>query len=74
MVHEKRDWHQAILANFGPKKEQVLLVIDPDNLLRDDALLASGLQEEQERESREEATPKWRPGLRRMLPTKGTDE
>ncbi len=33
-------WQQAILAHFKPKQEQMLLVIDPDNLLRDDALLA----------------------------------
>jgi hypothetical protein len=33
-------WQQAILAYFQPKRERVLLVIDPDNLLRDDALLA----------------------------------
>lgn len=33
-------WQQAILAHFIPKKEQMLLVIDPDNLMRDDALLA----------------------------------
>jgi len=34
------NWQQAILAHFVPKKEQMLLVIDPDNLMRDDALLA----------------------------------
>ncbi len=33
-------WQQAILAHFKPKKERMLLVVDPDNLLRDDALLA----------------------------------
>ena len=33
-------WQQAILAHFQPKRERMLLVIDPDNLLRDDALLA----------------------------------
>lgn len=33
-------WQQAILTHFKPKKERMLLVVDPDNLLRDDALLA----------------------------------
>ncbi len=33
-------WQEAILAHFIPKRERMLLVIDPDNLLRDDALLA----------------------------------
>jgi hypothetical protein len=33
-------WQQAVLAYFRPKKERMLLVIDPDNLMRDDALLA----------------------------------
>lgn len=33
-------WQQAILKHFKPKKEPMLLVVDPDNLLRDDALLA----------------------------------
>ncbi len=33
-------WQQAILAHFHPKKESMLLVVDPDSLLRDDALLA----------------------------------
>jgi hypothetical protein len=34
------NWQDAILANFTPKREPMLLVVDPDNLLRDDALLA----------------------------------
>lgn len=34
------NWQDAILANFTTKSEPMLLVIDPDNLLRDDALLA----------------------------------
>lgn len=33
-------WQKAILAHFTPKRERMLLVIDPDNLMRDDALLA----------------------------------
>ncbi|MCB0191473.1 MAG: BREX-3 system phosphatase PglZ [Anaerolineae bacterium] len=33
-------WQQNILAHFKPKKAPMLLVVDPDNLLRDDALLA----------------------------------
>ena len=35
-----RTWQQTILERFGPKRERMLLVIDPDNLMRDDALLA----------------------------------
>lgn len=34
-------WQQTILAHFTPKRERMLLVIDPDKLLRDDALLAA---------------------------------
>jgi len=34
------NWQQAILSHFTPKRERMLLVIDPDNLMRDDALLA----------------------------------
>ncbi len=34
-------WQQTILAYFTPKRESMLLAIDPDNLLRDDALLAA---------------------------------
>lgn len=34
------NWQTAILAHFKPKRERMLLVIDPDNLLRDEALLA----------------------------------
>ncbi|MEW6402557.1 MAG: BREX-3 system phosphatase PglZ [Chloroflexota bacterium] len=33
-------WQATILAHFTPKREQLLVVIDPDNLLQDDALLA----------------------------------
>lgn len=40
MTDANTTWQQAILAHFIPKKEQMLLVIDPDNLMRDDALLA----------------------------------
>lgn len=40
MSQTTANWQQAILAHFIPKKEQMLLVIDPDNLMRDDALLA----------------------------------
>lgn len=41
MTLEKFSWQQAILAHFTPKRESMLLAIDPDNLLRDDALLAA---------------------------------
>lgn len=34
-------WQDAILAHFTPKRESMLLAIDPDSLLRDDALLAA---------------------------------
>ena len=34
-------WQQTILTYFTPKRESMLLAIDPDNLLRDDALLAA---------------------------------
>jgi len=34
------NWQDAVLAHFTPKRERMLLVIDPDNLLRDEALLA----------------------------------
>ena len=34
------NWQDDILANFTPKRDPMLLVVDPDNLLRDDALLA----------------------------------
>jgi len=40
MVQGVQTWQQAILAHFTPKRERMLLVIDPDNLMRDDALLA----------------------------------
>jgi len=40
MTDTAATWRQVILAHFIPKKEQMLLVIDPDNLMRDDALLA----------------------------------
>jgi len=40
MVRDVQTWQQAILAHFTPKRERMLLVIDPDNLMRDDALLA----------------------------------
>jgi len=33
-------WQVEILTFFTPKRESMLLAIDPDNLLRDDALLA----------------------------------
>lgn len=33
-------WQAAVLAHFTPKHERLLLAIDPDNLLRDDTLLA----------------------------------
>jgi hypothetical protein len=34
-------WQQAVLAHFTPKRESMLLAIDPDGLLRDDVLLAA---------------------------------
>lgn len=34
------NWQQVILAHFTPKRERMLLVIDPHNLMRDDTLLA----------------------------------
>ena len=40
MVDSVQTWQQAILSRFGPKRERILLVIDPDSLMRDDALLA----------------------------------
>ena len=33
-------WHKAILAHFTPKRERMVLVVDPDHLLRDAVLLA----------------------------------
>ena len=40
MKGEVHSWQDAILRQFVPKRERMLLVIDPDNLLRDDTLLA----------------------------------
>jgi hypothetical protein len=40
MTDKTVTWQAAILAHFTPKRERMLLVIDPDNLMRDDALLA----------------------------------
>ena len=40
MIEHTGTWQEAILANFIPKREQMLLVVDPDNLMRDDVLLA----------------------------------
>jgi hypothetical protein len=40
MTKKAMTWQQAILSHFTPKRERMLLVIDPDNLMRDDALLA----------------------------------
>ncbi len=40
MMSETKTWQGAILAHFTPKRERMLLVIDPDNLMHDDALLA----------------------------------
>ena len=40
MTQAAQTWQQAILAHFTPKRERMLLVIDPDNLMRDDTLLA----------------------------------
>ena len=40
MADTTQTWQQAILAHFTPKRDRMLLVIDPDNLMRDDALLA----------------------------------
>jgi hypothetical protein len=34
-------WQDAVLAHFTPKRESMLLAIDPDGLLRDDVLLAA---------------------------------
>ena len=40
LVNSDPNWQETILAHFTPKWERMLLVIDPDNLMRDDALLA----------------------------------
>ena len=40
MAKKTMTWQEAILSHFTPKRERMLLVIDPDNLMRDDALLA----------------------------------
>jgi hypothetical protein len=34
------NWQESILSRFTPKRERLILVIDPDNLLRDATLLA----------------------------------
>ena len=40
MTIEPHTWQASILAQFQPKRESMLVVIDPDNLLQDEALLA----------------------------------
>jgi hypothetical protein len=40
MVQAATNWQQIVLSHFTPKRERLLLVVDPDNLLRDTALLA----------------------------------
>ena len=40
MTQAAQTWQKAILDHFTPKRERMLLVIDPDNLMRDDTLLA----------------------------------
>jgi hypothetical protein len=33
-------WQEAVLAHFTPKRERLLLAVDPDNLLGDETILA----------------------------------
>lgn len=40
MVANPQTWQNSILALFQPKKEPMIVVIDPDNLLLDETLLA----------------------------------
>jgi hypothetical protein len=40
MTIKPNTWQSSILAKFQPKRESMLVVIDPDNLLQNEALLA----------------------------------
>ena len=40
MIPDTQTWQNSILALFQPKKEALIVVIDPDNLLLDETLLA----------------------------------
>lgn len=40
MSIKTKTWQASILAKFQPKRENMLVVIDPDNLLQNEALLA----------------------------------
>ena len=40
MIPDPQTWQNSILALFQPKKEAMIVVIDPDNLLLDETLLA----------------------------------
>jgi len=40
MIPDPQTWQNSILALFKPKKEAMIVVIDPDNLLLDETLLA----------------------------------
>lgn len=40
MIPDSQTWQNSILALFQPKKEAMIVVIDPDNLLLDETLLA----------------------------------
>lgn len=40
MTIKPDSWQSSILAKFQPKRESMLVVIDPDNLLQNEALLA----------------------------------
>lgn len=40
MIPDSLTWQNSILALFQPKKEAMIVVIDPDNLLLDETLLA----------------------------------
>ena len=40
MIPDSKTWQNSILALFQPKKEAMIVVIDPDNLLLDETLLA----------------------------------
>ena len=40
MIPDNQTWQNSILALFQPKKEAMIVVIDPDNLLLDETLLA----------------------------------
>ena len=40
MIPDSQTWQNSILDLFQPKKEAMIVVIDPDNLLLDETLLA----------------------------------